>query len=96
VSVARHALSILLGRAPAKWVPPDFDLEDFTLPEELLVNLPSELVRGRPDILASEAQLHVASGGMRGDGAAISQHQSQRGLHERPLSWESAVNLASC
>ena len=64
VSVARHALSILLGRAPAEWVPPDFDLEEFTLPEELPVNLPSELVRRRPDILASEAQLHAANAGI--------------------------------
>jgi NodT family efflux transporter outer membrane factor (OMF) lipoprotein len=61
VSVARHALSILLGRLPAQWVPPDFDLSEFTLPPELPVTLPSNLVRQRPDILASEAQLHAAS-----------------------------------
>jgi NodT family efflux transporter outer membrane factor (OMF) lipoprotein len=61
VSVARHALSVLLGRLPADWVPPDFDLAEFTLPEELPVTLPSDLVRQRPDILASEAQLHAAS-----------------------------------
>jgi NodT family efflux transporter outer membrane factor (OMF) lipoprotein len=61
VSVARHALSILAGRLPGDWVPPDFDLEEFTLPEELPVSLPSDLVRQRPDILASEAQLHAAS-----------------------------------
>ncbi|MGO8916119.1 MAG: efflux transporter outer membrane subunit [Stellaceae bacterium] len=61
VSVARHALSVLLGRLPADWVPPDFDLEEFTLPGELPVTLPSDLVRQRPDILASEAQLHAAS-----------------------------------
>ncbi|HXZ02786.1 MAG TPA: efflux transporter outer membrane subunit [Stellaceae bacterium] len=61
ISVARHALSILAGRLPADWVPPDFDLEEFTLPEELPVSLPSDLARQRPDILASEAQLHAAS-----------------------------------
>jgi NodT family efflux transporter outer membrane factor (OMF) lipoprotein len=61
VSVARHALSILLGRLPSTWVPPDFELEEFTLPEELPVSLPSELVRQRPDILAAEAELHAAS-----------------------------------
>jgi NodT family efflux transporter outer membrane factor (OMF) lipoprotein len=61
VSVARHALSILLGKLPAEWVPPDFDLSAFTLPSELPVTLPSELVRQRPDILASESQLHAAS-----------------------------------
>ena len=61
VSVARHALSVLTGRLPAQWVPPDFDLDEFTLPDELPVSLPSELVRQRPDILASESQLHAAS-----------------------------------
>lgn len=61
LSVARHALSVLLGRLPAQWVPPDFDISEFTLPPELPVTLPSELVRQRPDILTAEAQLHAAS-----------------------------------
>jgi NodT family efflux transporter outer membrane factor (OMF) lipoprotein len=61
LSVARHALSVLLGRLPAQWSPPDFDLAEFTLPEQLPVTLPSELVRQRPDILSAEAQLHAAS-----------------------------------
>jgi len=61
LSVARHALSILLGKAPADWTPPDFEMNNFTLPKELPVSLPSELVRKRPDILASEANLHAAS-----------------------------------
>jgi NodT family efflux transporter outer membrane factor (OMF) lipoprotein len=61
LSVARHALSVLVGRLPADWVPPDFELAEFTLPEDLPVTLPSSLVRRRPDILASEAQLHAAS-----------------------------------
>jgi NodT family efflux transporter outer membrane factor (OMF) lipoprotein len=51
----------LIGRAPGDWAPPDFDLAEFTLPEELPVSLPSDLVRQRPDILAAEAQLHAAS-----------------------------------
>ncbi len=61
LSTARHALSILAGRLPAEWSPPDFDLKDFTLPEDLPLTLPSELVRRRPDILASQAQLHADS-----------------------------------
>jgi NodT family efflux transporter outer membrane factor (OMF) lipoprotein len=61
LSVARHALSILAGKLPADWVPPDFEVSEFTLPPELPMSLPSELVRQRPDILASEAQLHAAS-----------------------------------
>src|SRR5215472_6853376 len=61
LSVAQHALSVLVGKAPAEWSPPDFELDTLTLPGELPVTVPSELVRGRPDILAAEAQLHAAS-----------------------------------
>jgi len=61
LSVARHALAILAGKAPANWTPPDFDLSGFTLPRELPVSLPSELVRKRPDIRAAEANLHAVS-----------------------------------
>ena len=61
MAVARHALAVLVGKAPAEWSPPAFTLEDFTLPGEIPVSLPSDLVHRRPDILAAEAQLHVAS-----------------------------------
>ncbi len=61
LSVARHALAVLLGRAPGDWSPPDFDLAALTLPGQLPVSLPSELVRQRPDIQAAGAQLHAAS-----------------------------------
>jgi NodT family efflux transporter outer membrane factor (OMF) lipoprotein len=60
-AVARHALAILVGKAPAEWSPPQFGLENFTLPGELPASLPSELVHRRPDIEAAEAQLHAAS-----------------------------------
>ena len=61
LSVARHALTVLVGTTPAEWSPPDFDLEALVLPAELPVVLPSELIHQRPDILAAEAQLHAAS-----------------------------------
>ncbi len=61
LSIARHALAVYAGKSPAEWSPPDFDLSGLTLPKDLPVSLPSELVRNRPDILAAEAQLHVAS-----------------------------------
>jgi NodT family efflux transporter outer membrane factor (OMF) lipoprotein len=64
LSQARHALAVLVGQAPADWTPPDFDLDEFVLPEKLPVNLPSELVHQRPDILAAEAQLHASSAGI--------------------------------
>jgi len=60
-SVAQHALSVLVGTSPGEWTPPDFSLESLTLPGELPVTVPSELVHGRPDILSAEAQLHAAS-----------------------------------
>jgi NodT family efflux transporter outer membrane factor (OMF) lipoprotein len=58
---ADHLLAVLVGRAPAEWTPPDLALSDFSLPENLPLSLPSELVRQRPDILAAEARLHEAS-----------------------------------
>jgi NodT family efflux transporter outer membrane factor (OMF) lipoprotein len=61
LSVARHALAVLLGRAPGDWSPPDFDLSGLTLPGQLPVSLPSELVHQRPDIQAAEARLRAAS-----------------------------------
>jgi NodT family efflux transporter outer membrane factor (OMF) lipoprotein len=61
LSTAKHALAVLLGRAPADWVSPDFDLTSLTLPDSLPVSLPSALVHQRPDILAAESQLHAAS-----------------------------------
>ena len=58
---AAHALSVLAGKGPADWLPPDFDLADFALPSELPVTLPSDLAHDRPDILEAESQLHAAS-----------------------------------
>ncbi len=57
----RHALSLLVGKTPADYVAPDFDLDSFKLPDAIPVELPSELVRRRPDILAAEADLHAAT-----------------------------------
>lgn len=60
-STARHALAVLVGEAPADWKTPDFNLDEMALPDEIAVRLPSELVHTRPDILAAEAKLHMAS-----------------------------------
>jgi len=56
-----HLLATLVGRAPAEWTVPIVELGDLTLPVDLPLSLPSELVRQRPDILAAEAQLHSSS-----------------------------------
>jgi NodT family efflux transporter outer membrane factor (OMF) lipoprotein len=61
LSVARHALAVLTGRPPGNWEPPDFDLDKLSVPEELPVAVPSDLVHQRPDILAAEATLHASS-----------------------------------
>ncbi|WP_091737409.1 efflux transporter outer membrane subunit [Phenylobacterium immobile] len=58
---ARHQLALLVGRSPADWTAPDFDLDGFASPAEVPVALPSALVRTRPDILAAEADLHAAT-----------------------------------
>ena len=60
LAAARHALALLVGQPPDGFTPPDFDLDHISAPANLPVELPSELVRSRPDIQASEAQLHAA------------------------------------
>jgi NodT family efflux transporter outer membrane factor (OMF) lipoprotein len=54
-------LATLAGRVPAEWQAPDISLTDLTLPRDLPVSLPSDLVRQRPDILVAEATAHAAS-----------------------------------
>ena len=61
LATARHALALLAGRAPSAWAPPDFDMADFAVNAAVPVDLPSDLVRRRPDILAAEAELHAAT-----------------------------------
>ena len=61
LDVARDALAVLVGQPPAQWPAPDFALDAFTLPRELSLVVPSELVHARPDIRAAEAELHGAS-----------------------------------
>lgn len=58
---ATHALSILTGKGPADWIAPQFNLSEFTLPNNVPVSLPSEMARNRPDIQQAEAELHIAS-----------------------------------
>jgi NodT family efflux transporter outer membrane factor (OMF) lipoprotein len=61
LSKSQHLLTALVGYVPAQWSPPDFKMADFKLPPEVPLTIPSELVRQRPDIMASEAQVHSAS-----------------------------------
>ncbi|MFZ0694993.1 MAG: efflux transporter outer membrane subunit, partial [Alphaproteobacteria bacterium] len=61
LSQTEHLLATLVGHMPAEWKPPELVFADLTLPGELPVSLPSDLVRQRPDILAAEAVLHNAN-----------------------------------
>ena len=59
---AQHLLAVLIGRSPDD---PDaridFELADLTLPRDLPVSVPSQLLKQRPDIRAQEALMHEAS-----------------------------------
>ncbi|MGA2549158.1 MAG: efflux transporter outer membrane subunit [Burkholderiaceae bacterium] len=59
-----HLLATLEGQTPAEADLPVIDLQSLTLPADVPLTLPSELVHQRPDILAAEAQLHAASAGI--------------------------------
>jgi NodT family efflux transporter outer membrane factor (OMF) lipoprotein len=61
LNLAQDALATLVGSSPADWSAPDFSLADMSLPQDVPLVVPSELVRSRPDIRAAEAQLHAAS-----------------------------------
>jgi NodT family efflux transporter outer membrane factor (OMF) lipoprotein len=61
LQTAQDALATLVGRSPTDWRAPTFQLADFDLPAALPSTVPSALARQRPDILAAEDRLHVAS-----------------------------------
>lgn len=57
----RNLLNVLAGLPPSDGNLPEFTLASLHLPHALPLSLPSELVRQRPDIMASEALLHQAN-----------------------------------
>ena len=59
--VYRNSLLQLAGKAPQENGVPQITLGDFTLPAQMPVSVPSQLVRQRPDILEAEDTLHAAS-----------------------------------
>jgi len=61
LAIARHQMALLVGKSPAAWTAPDFDLKALKVPAEIPVSLPSQMVRHRPDILAAEADLHAST-----------------------------------
>lgn len=56
-----HLLATLAGRAPGDAGMPSFTMDEFTLPTDVPVLVPSELVRRRPDIRAAEALMQASN-----------------------------------
>jgi NodT family efflux transporter outer membrane factor (OMF) lipoprotein len=54
-------LAVYLGQLPAQSELAAVDLDSATLPHEVPLSVPSQLVRQRPDIRAAEAELHQAT-----------------------------------
>jgi NodT family efflux transporter outer membrane factor (OMF) lipoprotein len=54
-------LATLAGRYPGEAPSEPFELSSLTLPRDLPVSLPSQLVAQRPDVLQAEANMHAAS-----------------------------------
>jgi len=54
----QHQIAILCGDLPAQSTWRGISLDELSIPRDLPISLPSELVRQRPDILASEALMN--------------------------------------
>jgi NodT family efflux transporter outer membrane factor (OMF) lipoprotein len=57
----RDQLAVLAGRFPSQSPADNFDLASLTLPVEIPVSLPAQIILQRPDVLQAEANLHAAS-----------------------------------
>jgi NodT family efflux transporter outer membrane factor (OMF) lipoprotein len=60
-AATQHALAVLTGEFPASAAAPTLTLADLSLPSELPLSLPSQLVEQRPDVRMARANLHAAS-----------------------------------
>jgi NodT family efflux transporter outer membrane factor (OMF) lipoprotein len=58
---AQDQLAILTGHLPVDFAPVALELEQLTLPVDLPLGVPSQLVERRPDVRAAEARLHSAT-----------------------------------
>lgn len=59
-----HLLAVLLGRAPSQRRARDFALDEFTLPRNIPIALPSTLLRQRPDVRIAVEQMRYALAGI--------------------------------
>lgn len=58
---SNDAMAVLIGCLPSESNLPDIRLANLTLPKNLPLSLPSNLIRQRPDIQAADALLHQAT-----------------------------------
>ena len=58
---SRDLLAVLTGHLPADFKAVRFELDQLSLPTDLPLGVPSQLVERRPDVRAAEAQLHAAT-----------------------------------
>lgn len=61
LSQVEHLLAVLEGVDPVSVALPRINLSSLSLPSNIPISLPSDLVKNRPDILAAEEQMHIAS-----------------------------------
>jgi NodT family efflux transporter outer membrane factor (OMF) lipoprotein len=59
--INRDLLSALMGRTPGEPLDVGFEFQSLTLPDQLPLSLPAQLVEHRPDVRIAEAELHAAS-----------------------------------
>lgn len=57
----KDLLAVLIGGYPTQTAAEKFSLADFTLPSNLPLSLPSNLVEQRPDVLQAEENMHAAN-----------------------------------
>lgn len=68
LEATRHLLAVLTGRLPADAPAGSFSLASLSLPAQIPLGVPAELVNRRPDVRAAEAELHAATAA---DGVAL-------------------------
>jgi len=73
----RNALTALAGRLPTQEIEQTFDLKGLTLPTEIPVSIPSDMLRQRPDVRQAEENLHAASAAI---GQAVAARIPQIGI----------------
>lgn len=74
LDAAANQLAVLCGQPPGTFNAPHFTLNQFTVPKELPLRIPSDVVRRRPDIQAAEAMLRASHAEY---GAAVAERYPQ-------------------